>query len=139
MEAHFLGETVPEPGGLVRWVPSNGVRLLVRAAELAKGRELLGLDQRAQGGESGDAARLGAAPEKDGKPVLLRACRSITEAMLDRTALESAGIPCFLYDDNLIRMGWLVSGAVGGAKLFVSEKDAAEARKILDAARPPEG
>jgi hypothetical protein len=46
---------------------------------------------------------------------------------------------CFLYDDNLIRMGWLVSGAVGGAKLFVSEKDAAEARKILDAARPPEG
>src|SRR5215831_2275168 len=35
IEAHFYGETAPGLPGLVTWVPSNGVRLLVRAAELA--------------------------------------------------------------------------------------------------------
>src|SRR5262245_4234179 len=36
IEAHFFGETAPGLPGLVTWVPSDGVRLLVRAAELAK-------------------------------------------------------------------------------------------------------
>ena len=77
-------------------------------------------------------------PEGGGKPVVLRTYRDITEAMVDRTALESAGIQCFLYDDNLIRLDWFVSNAIGGAKLVVSENDAADARKILDEARPLE-
>jgi hypothetical protein len=75
-------------------------------------------------------------PEGRGKPVVLRAYRDITEAMVDRTALESAGIQCFLYDDNLIRLDWFVSNAIGGAKLVVSESDAADAAKILAEKRP---
>jgi hypothetical protein len=56
--------------------------------------------------------------------------------MVDRTALESAGIQCFLYEDNLIRLDWFVSNAIGGAKLVVSENDAADAAKILAEKRP---
>jgi hypothetical protein len=60
-------------------------------------------------------------------------------AMVDRYALESSGIGCFPYDDNLIRPDWFVSDAVGGAKLLVSQKDAPEARKILAETRPQGG
>jgi len=42
IEAHFFAETAPETPGLVTWVPSHGVRLLVSAAELAKSLEVLG-------------------------------------------------------------------------------------------------
>jgi hypothetical protein len=136
IEAHFFGETASGPEGLVTWVPSNGVRLLVRAAELAKSMEVLGGSERAGADESGDAPKATEAGEKDGKPVILRTYRDITEAMVDRTALESAGIECFLYDDHLIRLDWFVSNAVGGAKIVVSRKDAAEAAKILAEVRP---
>ena len=74
--------------------------------------------------------------EGDAKPVVLRTYRDLTEAMVDRTALESAGIQCFLYDDNLIRLDWFVSNAIGGAKLVVSANDAADATKILAEKRP---
>ena len=68
----------------------------------------------------------------------MRRYRDITEAMVDRTVLESAGIKCCLYDDNLIRLDWFVSNAIGGAKLAVAENDAAEAAQILGEARPRE-
>jgi hypothetical protein len=135
IEAHFFGETAPGPEGLVTWVPANGVRLLVRAAELAESMEVLNGNERSEANASGDASKAKEAVEKDGKPVILRTYRDITEAMVDRTVLESAGIQCFLFDDNLIRLDWFVSNAVGGAKIVVSEKDAAEAAKILAEAR----
>jgi Putative prokaryotic signal transducing protein len=75
-------------------------------------------------------------PKDRGRPVVLRTYRDITEAMVDRTALESAGIQCFLYEDNLIRLDWFVSNAIGGARLVVSENDAADAAKILAEKRP---
>ena len=78
-------------------------------------------------------------PEGRGKPVVLRTYRDITEAMVDRTALESAGIQCFLYEDNLIRLDWFVSNALGGARLVVSENDADDATKILNEKRPFDG
>jgi hypothetical protein len=137
IEAHFFGETAPGPEGLVTWVPANGVRLLVRAAELAKSMEVLNGNERSEADASGEASKAQEAVEKDSKPVILRTYRDITEAMVDRTVLESAGIQCFLYDDNLIRLDWFVSNAVGGAKIVVSEKDAAEAAKILAEARAP--
>src|SRR5262245_59853185 len=135
IEAHFFGETAPGLPGLVNWVPSHGVRLLVRAAELAKSMEVLGADEQPEGHESGDGTTFLATAGRGGKPAILRVYRNITEAMVDRTALESAGIECFLYDDNLIRLDWFVSDAVGGAKLVVLQKDALEARKILAEAR----
>jgi hypothetical protein len=111
------------------------VSLLVRAADLADAIQLL----RNRGRDEELSAAAEPQPEHAaGKPVVLRRYRDITEAMVDRSALESAGIECFLYDDNLIRLDWFVSNAIGGAKLVVSERDAAEAEKILEQARPLE-
>jgi hypothetical protein len=136
IDAYFFGGGEQGTEGLVTWVPANGVRLLVRAAELARSLEVLGGNELLEGNEAGGAVQAKNVGEKGGKPVVLRAYRDITEAMVDQTALESAGIRCFLYDDNLIRLDWFVSNAVGGAKIVVSENDAAEAAKILSEPRP---
>ena len=137
IEAYYFGETAPGAEGLITWVPSNGVRLLVRAAELAKSLDLLRENQNSNMEQpAGRPEQSGVGPK--GKPVVLRRYRDMTEAMVDRTLLESAGINCFLYDDNLIRLDWFVSNAIGGAKLAVSENDAAEAAQILGEARPLE-
>jgi len=112
------------------------VKLLVRAADLAVGLELLA--KRVDTLTSDRSAEQAAIDtEQDGgKPVVLRSYRDITQAMVDRTTLESAGIKWFLYDDNLIRLDWFVSNAVGGVKLVVSRNEAAEALKILDDVSP---
>jgi len=139
IDAYFFAGGEQGTEGLVTWVPSNGVRLLVRAAQLAKSIEVLGGNELPEGREPGGAIEAKDVAEKGGKPVVLRTYRDITEAMVDQTALESAGIRCFLFDDNLIRLDWFVSNAVGGAKIVVSEKDAAEAAKILSETRPLAG
>jgi len=108
------------------------VSLLVRAADLADAIQLLRNSGR---DEEPGAAALPRPNRAAGKPVVVRRYRVITEAMVDRAALQSAGIECFLFDDHLIRLSWFVSNAIGGAKLVVSENDAAEAAKILDEAR----
>lgn len=36
-----------------------------------------------------------------------------------------------MQDENVVRMDWFLSNALGGIKLIVREKDAAEAEKIL--------
>jgi hypothetical protein len=137
IEAYYFGENAPGAEGLITWVPSNGVHLLVRAAELAKSLDTLSENQGCNV-EQPVAELEKPAVRTEGKPVVLRRYRDITEAMVDRTVLESAGIRCFLYDDNLIRLDWFVSNAIGGAKLAVSENDAAEAAQILEEARPLE-
>jgi hypothetical protein len=71
--------------------------------------------------------------KEQSKPAVPRSYRDLTAALADRTALESAGIECFLYDDNLVRLDWFVSNAIGGVKLVVSERDVAEATQILQA------
>jgi len=139
IDAYFFAGGEQGTEGLVTWVPSNGVRLLVRAAQLARSIEVLGGNELPEGREPGGAIEAKDVGEKGGKPVVLRTYRDITEAMVDQTALESAGIRCFLFDDNLIRLDWFVSNAVGGAKIVVSEKDAAEAAKILSETRPLAG
>jgi hypothetical protein len=55
------------------------------------------------------------------------------EAHLARTKLESEGIPCVVGDENLIRVDWLLSNAVGGVKLMVPVSELERAR---DALRP---
>jgi hypothetical protein len=54
-------------------------------------------------------------------------------AFVERSALESAAIQCFLQDDNVVRMDWLWSNALGGIKLLVREKDTQHTAKVLDA------
>ena len=55
------------------------------------------------------------------------------EAHLARTKLESEGIPCVVGDENLVRVDWLLSNAVGGVKLMVP---AAELERAREALRP---
>ncbi|HEU4365380.1 MAG TPA: DUF2007 domain-containing protein [Candidatus Krumholzibacteria bacterium] len=53
------------------------------------------------------------------------------EAHLARTKLESEGIPCVVGDENLVRVDWLLSNAVGGVKLKVPPYVADQARDVL--------
>jgi hypothetical protein len=76
-------------------------------------------------------------PEPDTRPsepppFVLRRFRDLPEAMLAKGTLESAGIECDLADDNMIRMDWMLSNAIGGIKLLVRKEDAAEAARLLD-------
>lgn len=54
-----------------------------------------------------------------------------------KSMLEAEGISCYLQDDNLVAMNWLLSSAVGGVKLQVSSDNAELALKILQESRPP--
>ena len=102
-------------------------QLLVRAKDLRSARELLveKLDA-----ESVAQQRSGEASEAD-RPVILRRYRDMPAAFVEKSVLEDAGIECYLQDDNVVRMDWLWSNALGGIKLIVREKDAADAEKIL--------
>ena len=64
--------------------------------------------------------------------------RDLPEAMLAKGKLESAGIECFLGDDNMVRMDWFWSNLIGGVKLRVAETDAEEAIHLLEEEIPPE-
>jgi len=62
--------------------------------------------------------------------------RDLSEAIVARAALETADIPCFLKDENMIRMNWGVSNFLGGLRLQVPESDATKALELLGEPRP---
>jgi hypothetical protein len=62
----------------------------------------------------------------------VRQFRDLPEALLAKGCLESAGIECFLGDDNLVRLDWFISNFIGGVKLNVKAADVTNAQKILD-------
>ena len=64
--------------------------------------------------------------------VTIRKFRDLPEALLAKGSLESAGIECYLIDDNMVRMDWFISNLLGGVKLQVWPEDIAEATAILD-------
>jgi hypothetical protein len=64
--------------------------------------------------------------------VTIRQFRDLPEALLAKGSLESAGIECFLADENLVRLDWFISNFIGGIKLNVRAEDEANARKLLD-------
>jgi hypothetical protein len=64
--------------------------------------------------------------------VTIQQFRDLPEALLAKGSLESAGIECFLADDNLVRLDWFISNFIGGIKLNVRAADVENARKILD-------
>jgi hypothetical protein len=65
------------------------------------------------------------------KLVTIRVFRDLPQALLAKGCLESAGIDCMFADDNLVRLDWFYSNAVGGIKLLVEGRDAAEAEQVL--------
>jgi hypothetical protein len=84
-----------------------------------------------------------ATPPRGPRPELrdlltIRQFRDLPEALLAKSVLDSAGIECFLGDDNLIRMDWLWSNLLGGIKLRVRQEDALVAARLLEGEDPPE-
>ena len=73
------------------------------------------------------------ASEDDGyDPVTIRQFRDLPQALLAKGCLESAGIECALAHDNMVRMDWFYSNAIGGIKLLVRPEDALDAEQLLN-------
>lgn len=64
--------------------------------------------------------------------VTIRQFRDLPEALLAKGSLESAGIECFLADENLVRLDWFISNFIGGIKLNVHTADAENAQTLLN-------
>jgi hypothetical protein len=72
------------------------------------------------------------------KLVTIRQFRDLPEALLAKGFIESAGIECFLADENIVRMDWFISNFVGGIKLQVKAEDVPAALEVLDQPIPEE-
>jgi hypothetical protein len=68
--------------------------------------------------------------------VTIRRYRDLSEAIVARSMLESAGIYVFLSDENLVRLDWQVSNFVGGIRLQVEGSDEQAALDILSQSIP---
>ena len=64
--------------------------------------------------------------------ITIRSYWNLLEAELAKGALEAAGIECFLFDDNMVRMDWFNANAIGGVKLRVDRGNVDDANRILD-------
>lgn len=65
----------------------------------------------------------------------IRKFRDLPKALLAKGLLESSGIECYLADDNIVRLDWFISNAIGNMRLQVKPADAETAIEILD--QPP--
>ena len=63
--------------------------------------------------------------------ITIRRYRDLSEAIVARAVIESAGIFCFLKDENLVRLDWQVSNFIGGIRLQVDTTDVEAAQSIL--------
>jgi hypothetical protein len=70
-------------------------------------------------------------PEKHNL-VTIRRYRDLSEAIVARSMLESAGIPVNLRDENLVRLDWQVSNFIGGIRLQVEADDEPAAVELLN-------
>jgi hypothetical protein len=68
--------------------------------------------------------------------VTVRRYRDLAEVYAGRSLLETAGIPAWIADENLVRMDWFYSNLLGGMRLQVDEHDEKDAREILEAGVP---
>jgi hypothetical protein len=88
-------------------------------------RELGPLDQNSPQEEPEDPANFR-------KLVTIRKFRDLHEAWMAKGSLESAGIECFLVDENMVRMDWFISNFLGGVKLQVRAEDQLAADEVLE-------
>lgn len=65
-------------------------------------------------------------------PVIVRRFRDLPEALLAKAGVESADIECFLYEENIVRLNWMLSNLVGEVKLVVSSEDSSDAAEIFE-------
>lgn len=64
--------------------------------------------------------------------VTIRSFGDVMQAWLAKSNLESAGIECFLVDDNMVRLHWGIVNVLGGVKLQVKREDADVALELLE-------
>jgi hypothetical protein len=57
--------------------------------------------------------------------------RDLPEALVARAKLDSQEVWCVLADDNIVRLDWFWSNAVGGVRLQVADDDAEYAMALL--------
>lgn len=57
--------------------------------------------------------------------------RDLPEALVARSKLDSQEVWCVLADDNIVRLDWFWSNAVGGVRLQVADDDAEYAMALL--------
>ena len=62
--------------------------------------------------------------------------RDLTEAEVARSVLESAGIGAEIFDENLSRMNWALTNALGGVRLQVDVADQRTAEELLQQGVP---
>ena len=62
--------------------------------------------------------------------------RDLSAAIVARGALEAADIPCFLRDENTVRLDWQISNFIGGMRLQVQQQDYDAALTILGQLAP---
>jgi len=63
--------------------------------------------------------------------VTIRSFWYLAEAELAKGLLDSAGIECFLFDENIVGLGWYAN-AVHGVKLRVDAENVETANRILE-------
>ena len=64
--------------------------------------------------------------------------RDLSGAIVARGALEAAGVPCFLRDENTVRLDWQISNFIGGMRLQVPAQDHDAALTVLSQLMPDE-
>jgi Putative prokaryotic signal transducing protein len=70
------------------------------------------------------------------KLVVVRSYLNLLDALLAKGSLETAGIESFLADENMVRLDWFISNALGGVKIMVRDEDVADAIAVLDQPMP---
>jgi hypothetical protein len=68
--------------------------------------------------------------------VTVRRYRDLGQAIVPRSLLESAGIFCFLQDENFLRVDWGAGIALGGNRLQVRPEDVSAAEEVLNQPMP---
>jgi len=69
--------------------------------------------------------------------VTVRQFTNVSDALLAKGVLDSAGVEAFLADENIVRVDWFYSNLVGGVKVQVKEEDVDAANEVLGQ-KPPE-
>ncbi len=64
--------------------------------------------------------------------------RDLSAAIVARSALEAADIPCHLRDENTVRMDWQISNFIGGMRLQVPAMEEDAAKDVLRGLELPE-
>jgi hypothetical protein len=79
------------------------------------------------------------APSEDHGLVTLSTAPDLAAARLMQGLLQSAGIDCFIPDENLLSQASCLGGIVGGLRVQVRAADRERAQTMLDDYRTPDG